>query len=319
MKLAAIKSNGGPAVGVVTGNEVLDLTAAWPALMRGEDGPPPRTVLELLGRDGALPRISKRIAEARGLAPGTHLRPLREVTVRAPLPHCEKLICVASNYAAHIQEAGREVPPDKHSITPWLFLKPATAIIGPGDPIPVPRSGQAIDWEVELAAVIGRGGKHIAIDHALDHVFGYTIVNDISERRFKAPEGRPQREWDKFFDWLHGKWFDGFAPMGPWVVTADEIPDPQALELELRVNGRVRQHGSTRDMIYSVAELIAFASSIMTLSPGDVIVTGTPQGVGSASGEFLKPGDVVECRVERLGTIVNPVAAEDEVPGSRGA
>jgi 2-keto-4-pentenoate hydratase/2-oxohepta-3-ene-1,7-dioic acid hydratase in catechol pathway len=164
---------------------------------------------------------------------------------------------------------------------------------------------------VELAVVIGRRGKCIPPERALAHVFGYTIVNDISERRFKAPEGRPAREWDKFFDWLHGKWFDGFAPMGPWITTADEIPDPQALALELRVNGQQRQHGGTAEMIYPVAELVAFASTMMTLLPGDIIATGTPQGVGSASGDRLKPGDVVECRVEGVGTLVNPVIAEE--------
>jgi len=308
MKLATIERNGQEALGLVSEADVLDLTAAWPAL--AGDGRAPKTVCDLLILDGALPRIAARLGRA-PVAPREHRHPLARVTLRAPLAQSSKLICVASNYAAHIEESGREAPPDRHRITPWLFLKPATTIIGPGAPIPVPRTGQAIDWEVELAAVIGRAGKHITRADALGYVAGYTIVNDISERRFKAPEGRPAREWDKFFDWLHGKWFDGFAPMGPWMVTADEIPDPQALHVELRVNGRVRQRGSTAQMIYSVAELIAFASSVMTLLPGDVIATGTPEGVGSATGEYLKPDDVVECEVERIGILTNPVTAED--------
>ncbi len=309
MKLAAISSNGRPAVGVVTGDEVLDLTAAWPAVAGADGGPAPASIIELLAHDGALSRVTARLAAGSGAATRRHVRPLAQVVLHAPLPPTGKLICVASNYAAHITEAGREAPVDRHLFTPWLFLKPSSSIVGHGDPIAIPRSGQAIDWEVELAAVIGRRGKDITVAQALEYVSGYTIVNDISERRFKAPDGRPAREWDRFFDWLHGKWFDGFAPMGPWVVTADEIPDPQALAIELRVSGRVRQQGSTSQMIYSVAELVAFASSIMTLRPGDVIATGTPHGVGAATSEFLKPGDVVECRIERIGTLTNPVVA----------
>jgi len=310
MKLAAMTHNGESAVAIVSDNEVLDLTAAWSAITGG-DGRPPRTLLDVLGRDELL---QSTLADVRldDAALRLHKRPLRDVRLRAPLPHCEKLICVASNYMAHIEEAGQEAPQDRRTVTPWLFLKPSTTIIGDGAPIVVPSEGQAIDWEVEVAAVIGRRGKHIPAGEALRYVAGYTIVNDVSERRIKVPDGRQPREWDKFFDWLHGKWFDGFAPMGPWVVTADEIPDPQNLGLELRVNGRLRQQGNTSDMIYSVAELVAFASSIMTLAPGDVIATGTPHGVGSATGQFLQPGDVIECNVERLGTLSNPVRAEPE-------
>ncbi len=311
MRLAAIETANGPAVGVVVEGGMLDLTAAWPLLRDGGQGQAPAALLDLIPRDDAVRRLRRRLA-APGATPRQHVRPLADMALRAPLPVPGKLLCVASNYAAHIVESGREAPVDRRTITPWLFLKPPTAVVGPDAAIPLPREGKAIDWEVELAAVIGRPGKHIPVERALDHVFGYTIINDISERRFKAPAGRPAREWDKFFDWLHGKWFDGFAPMGPWVVTADEIPDPQALTLELRVNRQVRQHGSTAQMIYPVAELIAFASSIMTLMPGDVIATGTPQGVGSATGEFLRPGDVVECEVEGVGLLVNPVRAEDD-------
>ncbi len=314
MKLAAIDTEKGPAVGVVVRDGVLDLTAAWPLLFGGRDDGPPATVLDLIAGDGVLHRLRTRL-ESPGDLPVQHVRPLRGAKLKAPLLTPGKLICVASNYAAHIEESGHTAPVDRRTITPWLFLKPPTTVVGPGATIPVPRDGKAIDWEVELAAVIGTPGKHIPAERAIDHVFGYTIINDISERRFKAPEGRLDREWDKFFDWLHGKWFDGFAPMGPWIVTADEIADPQALTLELRVNGRVRQHGSTAQMIYPVTELVAFASSIMTLMPGDVIATGTPQGVGAATGEFLRAGDVVECMVESVGTLVNPVRAEHDAGG----
>ena len=308
MRLAIFDDSGRTAIGAVIENEmILDLTAAWSVV--GGSTPAPESITELLGRDGVA-TLSVRLSQALGAATRRYVRPLNQVRLRAPLADTGKLICVASNYAAHITEAGREVPVDRRKITPWLFLKPATSIIGPGDAIPIPRMGQAIDWEVELAAVIGRRCRNVPVERALDVVSGYTIVNDISERRFKVPEGRPKRDFDAFFDWLHGKWFDGFAPMGPWVVTADEIPNPQALAIELSVDGRVRQQGSTGQMIYPVTELVAFASTIMTLLPGDVIATGTPHGVGAASGEFLKPGATVECRVERIGTLVNPVVAE---------
>jgi 2-keto-4-pentenoate hydratase/2-oxohepta-3-ene-1,7-dioic acid hydratase in catechol pathway len=313
MKLAAFSTEGRTGVGVVTGGDLLDLTAAWPTLMGADEGPPPTTLVALLEREDGIGRLAARLAGASVAIMRAHRRSLSAVSLHAPLPQCGKLICVASNYEAHILEAGRKAPSDRHAYTPWLFLKPATSIIGPGAPIPIPRSGQAIDWEVELAAVIGRPGKHIPADRALRYVGGYTIVNDVSERRFKAPADRQERDWDKFFDWLHGKWFDGFAPMGPFLVTADEIPDPQSLTLELRLNGQVRQHGTTASMIYSVSELVSFASSIMTLQPGDVIATGTPHGVGSAAGEFLRPGDALECEVERLGILANPVRAEDEL------
>jgi 2-keto-4-pentenoate hydratase/2-oxohepta-3-ene-1,7-dioic acid hydratase in catechol pathway len=281
--------------------------------MGRDASPPPTTLVDLLSRPGILPRLSASISGASAALIRKHRIPLSNVSLHAPLAQCGKLICVASNYTAHIVEAGQQAPLDKHAYTPWLFLKPATSIIGHGAPIHIPRSGQAIDWEVELAAVIGRTGKHIPVNQALRYVDGYTIVNDVSERRFEVSQDRAAREWDKFFDWQHGKWFDGFAPMGPFLVTADEIPDPQNLTLELRLNGSVRQHGSTASMIYSVAELVSFASSIMTLQPGDVIATGTPQGVGSATGEFLRPGDTIECEVQMLDVLTNPVRAEDEL------
>jgi 2-keto-4-pentenoate hydratase/2-oxohepta-3-ene-1,7-dioic acid hydratase in catechol pathway len=313
MKLASFSTDGRASIGAVTGQELLDLTLAWPSLMGRDASPPPTTLVDLLSRPGILPRLSASISAASAALIRKHRIPLSSVSLHAPLAQCGKLICVASNYTAHIVEAGQQAPLDKHAYTPWLFLKPATSIIGHGAPIHIPRSGQAIDWEVELAAVIGRTGKHIPVNQALRYVDGYTIVNDVSERRFEVSQDRAAREWDKFFDWQHGKWFDGFAPMGPFLVTADEIPDPQNLTLELRLNGSVRQHGSTASMIYSVAELVSFASSIMTLQPGDVIATGTPQGVGSATGEFLRPGDTIECEVQMLDVLTNPVRAEDEL------
>lgn len=233
--------------------------------------------------------------------------PLEDVTLLAPLLRPGKILAVAANYQDHVTETGGERI-DKSRISPRLFLKPPTAISGPGEDIALPSVSDRIDWEVELVVVLGRGGKDIAVDDALDHVAGYTVGNDVSAR---AMDYGYERDTDDsavgFFDWLNGKWLDGFAALGPWLLTADEVPDPQALEISLELNGEVMQHGSTGDMIFSVAEQIAFASRIMTLEPGDLIYTGTPSGVGLASGRFLKAGDRMTARLAGVGDLVNSV------------
>lgn len=233
--------------------------------------------------------------------------PLTEVRLRAPLARPPKLLAVAANYQEHVLEGGLPAV-DKSVIVPKLFLKPTTTIIGPDDVLRLPSLSDEVDWELELAVVIGRGGRNIAVADALAAVFGYTVINDVSARsmNWQLPDRRPN-ERDGFFDWLSGKWLDGFAPMGPWIVTADEIPDPGRLALTLDVNGQTRQQASTGDMIFDTAELISFASSIMTLEPGDVIATGTPAGVGAASGTFLRPGDVMRGHIAGIGTLTTPV------------
>lgn len=222
-------------------------------------------------------------------------RPLSEVELLAPLPRPPKLLAAAANYQAHIAEGG--LPPvDKRTIVPKLFLKPSSAIIGPDAVLTLPSVSSTVDWELELAVVMGQG-----------QVAGYTIINDISARTMDW--GLPQRDpthWDGFFDWLNGKWGDGFAPMGPWIVTADELSEP--LRLRLSVNGEVRQEASTGDMIFGVDELVAFASRFMTLEPGDVIATGTPAGVGATDGTYLKAGDRMEGWIEGIGTLRTLVA-----------
>jgi 2-keto-4-pentenoate hydratase/2-oxohepta-3-ene-1,7-dioic acid hydratase in catechol pathway len=166
-----------------------------------------------------------------------------------------------------------------------------------------------MDWEAELGVVIGRGGRHLAVEDALDAVFGYVAANDVSARSLDLGYERDTDDSAvKFFDWLEGKWCDGFAPMGPWILTADEVPDPQALGVRLTLNGEVRQSGSTADMIFTVAELVAFASRLMTLEPGDVLLTGTPAGVGAASGRFLTAGDEMTVSVDGLGSLTTKVA-----------
>ncbi len=292
-----------------------DLTAA--AERAGE--PLPSLADALAAGPAGLERLDSLLARARreGLAapPGFRLGP--------PLPRPGKLICAAGNYQEHLREGGA-ASVDKARTTPRLFLKPATAVIGPGEPIAIPPWSDAVDWELELGVVIGRRGRHIPAREALGYVAGYVVFNDVSARRLTVAAGRQPRPWDEFFDWLHGKWFDTFAAMGPALVTADEVPDPHRLQLRLTVNGQTCQDASTEAMIFRVEELISFASNLMTLEPGDVLATGTPSGVGDARGLYLRPGDVVEGTITGLGTLRNPVvagpaeAAPWRLPGGEG-
>ena len=233
---------------------------------------------------------------------------LTDVEVCAPLPRPPKVLAAAANYQEHVVEGGGK-PLDKARLAPRLFLKPATCVAAPGADIRLPKESTQVDWEAELVAVIGRGGRDIPVERALEHVVGYATGNDVSARSvsygFDRDLGAPGASAVWFFDWLAGKWFDGFAPYGPYLVTPDEAGDPQDLAVVLEVNGVVRQNGSTRDMIFSVAELISFSSRLMTLEPGDVIFTGTPSGVGAASGDYLSAGDVMTVRIADLGTLTN--------------
>ena len=180
-----------------------------------------------------------------------------------------------------------------------------------------PVAEKSTDWELELAIVIGKGGRDIPIDKALDHVLGYSVINDISGRSMHwNVEGRTPGGFDDFFDWLNGKWIDGFAAWGPWITTSDEVKNPDGLDMELKVNDKVWQRGSTGDMIFSPAEIISFASQFMTWEPGDVIAGGTLDGTGDASGVYLKAGDVMHGTVGHLGTLTTPVKGRTEPQGS---
>lgn len=214
-----------------------------------------------------------------------------------PVAGPRKIIGIGLNYRAHAAESGMPPPQD-----PIIFHKPVSALCGPNDDIVLPRDGNKTDWEIELAAVIGCGGKYIAEKDALNHVAGYCIGNDVSERCFQLERG-PQ--WDK------GKGADTFAPLGPWLVTRDEIPDPQNLEMVLELNDEVRQRGNTGDMIFTVAQIISRVSDYMSLQSGDILMTGTPPGVGMASKppRFLKPGDSLKLRIKGLGEQQSEVVA----------
>ncbi|WP_421854510.1 fumarylacetoacetate hydrolase family protein [Oricola sp.] len=201
-----------------------------------------------------------------------------------------KFLCIGLNYSDHAAESNLPLP--EH---PILFMKANSAIVGPNDDVEIPRGSTATDWEVELGVVIGKKAKYVSKEDALDHVAGYCVINDVSERDFQL---RLTGQWTK------GKSCDTFGPTGPWLVTADEIADPQALDLWLDVNGERRQTGNTSKMIFTVAEIIEHLSNLMTLHPGDVISTGTPPGVGMGvkpDPVYLKPGDVMELGIDGLG------------------
>lgn len=235
-------------------------------------------------------------------------RKLPDVKLEAPITRPGKIICLAGNYRAHITESGFVAPSQTDVFTQQLFLKPSTCITGDEDPILLDKPNVMVGWETELAVIIGKRGKHINPGDAYDYIFGYTVLNDVSERRLNSRvQNRTKREMDGFLDWLAGKWFDSFAPCGPYIVTADEITDPHDLEIKLIVNGQIRQQGNTCDMIFKIPEQVAYISSIMTLEPGDIISTGTPVGAGIASDTSLHEGDELVCEIERVGKLRSTV------------
>ncbi len=227
----------------------------------------------------------------------------QDLRLDAPIRAVPKLLALAGNYHKHIVESGFS---DQHkgAWTPQVFWKPSTAILAPGASVRLRPNNVFFDWEVELAVVIGRRAKDVLASQAMDYVFGYTIINDLSERRFNANiENRDKRDFDPFFDWLMGKWFDGSAPLGPEIITADEVPDPHNLQIRLLLNDEIMQDSNTARMILNIPETIASISAILTLEPGDVIAMGTPEGVGFARGRALRAGDHLRAEIQGLGAL----------------
>jgi len=208
----------------------------------------------------------------------------------APVAHVSKFICVGLNYSEHAAETNAPIPEQ-----PILFMKATSALMGPNDDVVIPQGSVKTDWEVELGVVIGETARSVSVEQALDHVAGYVVVNDLSEREFQLEHGG---------QWVKGKSCDTFGPIGPWLVTADEVPDPQNLNLWLEVDGHRYQNGNTRTMIFDVAQLVSYISRYMTLLPGDVISTGTPSGVGLGQKPptYLRPGNTIELGIDGLGT-----------------
>ena len=270
-------------------------------------------------RDGVIVDLSSCVREQsllRVIEDWTALRPVLEkalpdaktlpgATWVAPIPQPPKFLLLAGNFREHVIESGYAPAPEEN-LTPQFFVKPSTAIIGPTDEIPLTRTNRALDYEAELAVVIGTRTRDATVASAMNAVWGYTVVNDISERKLNdGMADRRKRSNDDFFDWLVGKWFDGSAPMGPFVTTADELPEDPVVSA--RLNGEEVQSAPLSAMIHSIAEAIVYISAVLTLETGDVISMGTPAGVGKARGRLLEDGDVIECSVTGIGTLRNRV------------
>ncbi len=284
-----------PRAAIVDGTQVFDIASA-------SGGALPSVLLEVMAR----PHWKRELDDLIAANPAPS-HDLADVSLHAPIERPGKLLAAAGNYQAHVDEGGGDRV-DTTRRTPRIFLKPSSSIIAAGAALSLPTVSHEVDWEIELAIVIGRTARNVSVTDALDVVGGYAVINDVSARSMSwGIEDREVHEWDRFFDWLTGKWIDGFAPLGPWIVTADDIADPDALDLSLQVNGEIWQQATTADMIFSCAELVAFCSRICTLEPGDIIATGTPAGCGVASGRFLTDGDVMVGTVAGLGELRTPV------------
>jgi acylpyruvate hydrolase len=295
VRLVTYRFDGSQRAGAVEGEWVVDLELAA--------GLPP-DLRQALARGDLLERVRDAIrslpsspAEREAARDRGVLLALSEVALAPVIPDPDKIICLGRNYRAHIEEAGSTLPE-----VPELFAKYRNTLLGHDERIRIPRVTGQVDYEAELAVVIGRRGRYIKEEEAYEHVAGYTCFNDVSARDYQLRTSQ----------WTAGKGFDGFGPLGPWLVTRDEIPDPHRLRICCRVGGEVLQDASTGDMVFKIPRLIAFISEVMTLEPGDVIATGTPAGVGFVRKppRFLRPGDEVEVEIEGIGRLCNPVEAE---------
>jgi 2-keto-4-pentenoate hydratase/2-oxohepta-3-ene-1,7-dioic acid hydratase in catechol pathway len=286
MKLATFKHNGSTRIGAVLDDELIDLAAALPEL--------PRTVIGVLeaGAD-ALALIERAAARS-----GQRLA-LADVELLAPIPRPGKVLAVGVNYADHIAEMGRQKPDH-----PTVFNKQTTCVNGPRAPIHLPRVSSALDYECELAFVIGKRCRHVPKERARDVIAGYCIMNDVTVRDWQVHTPT----------WTMGKSFDTHGPLGPWLTTADAVPDPHALDLRTLVNGEVRQNSNTRNLVFNCFDLVAYLSTAFTLEPGDVVSTGTPGGVAAAMKppRWLQLGDVVRIEIQGLGALENRVVAEPD-------
>lgn len=292
MKIVRFVHNGSESYGILTNDEIIDL----PKLSRLKRQPIPSSVEGLVSLGAAAEPM---LTELMGELPDTQKKKvtleLKAVTIKAPIAVPPKIVCLGLNYRDHAEEAKATAPDE-----PIIFMKPRTAIIGPEEPIVKPSFVKKLDYEAELAVIIGRRGKNIPLSEAKDYVFGYTVFDDISARDIQFKDGQ----------WTRGKSFDTFAPMGPCIVTAAEIGDPSRLRLWARVNGEVRQNSSTSKMIFNVYEIIYHLSRVMTLEPCDIIATGTPSGVAAfmkPKPRFLEPDDNVEIEIEKIGVLRNKV------------
>ena len=289
MKLLSYLDNDEVKPGICDGETVYDISSVSASISN---------LLDTYGTDLQV------IEKAHAAGDLTEVGSVNSVLFKPPVYYPRKLLCVAGNYVDHIEEGGGKLQPE-HTQAPWLFCVPPTSVmIGHGEKIQLLPQAQKIDYEGELAVVIGRKAKSVAAKDAADYIVGYTIYNDVSER---TPFMIEHVEEKRQLSFWYTKSFDTFGPNGPFITTSDEISDPQDLTIRVNVNGEERQNCSTNQMIFSVYELVEFLTSFLTLEPGDVIATGTPAGVGSATGFFLKGGDTVQISIDGLGTLGNSV------------
>jgi len=283
MRFVTFRHHGHEHAGVVSKDRVVSLKQAGF----------PDIIPILAGGRAALGKIEAFLAHP----PAEALLPLDSVKIMAPVPRPPKIICIGLNYRDHAKEAAMEV-----RTVPAVFAKYSNTLIACGDNIVLPRNSQKVDYEAEMAFVIGRGGRHIPADAWREHVFGYTNFNDVSARDVQMATSQ----------WTMGKTFDTFGPMGPWLVSADEIPDPHNLNISLTLNGEKLQDANTGDLIFKIPDLVEFLSSLMTLETGDVVATGTPSGVGFSHKppKWLTPGADVVVRIDGLGELRNKCVAE---------
>ena len=301
-KLATYKSSEGPRAGLVIGDEVFDA-----AKLTGK--PAYATVLGILADWKRAEGVLKKAAAGAAKSRAKRL-PLKKTKLLAPVQYPSTIYCAGANYADHAAamaaREGSPPPADPHEqgLKPWHFIKAARTIADPGATVKMTGYAESMDWEIELAAVIGRPAKDVSIEKALDYVAGYTVSNDLSARdRGRRPAVPPTSPFK--MDWTKHKTFEGSCPLGPWLVPASDIEDPQNLALKLWVNGELKQDSNTGKMLFTLAEQIAQLSENMTLHPGDLILTGTPSGTGAESGTFLKAGDTVKLWIEKIGEIEN--------------
>ncbi|MFB3921063.1 MAG: fumarylacetoacetate hydrolase family protein [Terriglobia bacterium] len=273
MKLVNFQLEGEPYLGIVKGDAIAEIP---------------------LGLEETLSRAAAQSYESLGT--GRRSVPHAQGRLLAPIARPGKIVCVGRNYAEHARERGAEVPTQ-----PIFFLKSNNTICGPGDAIVLPEHSRQVDYEAELAVVIGKSGRNIPEENAYEHVAGYMILNDVSARDMQSADKQ----------WFRGKSCDTFAPTGPWIVTKDEIPDPHQLRISLALNGQTMQDSNTGNMIFRIPYLISYLSRTLTWEPGDILSTGTPEGIGASRTPpvFLKPGDSVSITIEKIGTLINPVVA----------
>jgi 2-keto-4-pentenoate hydratase/2-oxohepta-3-ene-1,7-dioic acid hydratase in catechol pathway len=302
-KLATYQSMQGPRAGIVLEESVFDA-----AELSGQ-----ASYASVLGILEDWHRASETLHSALAKPGQAKALPLVQTRLRAPILWPSAIYCAGANYSDHAAEMAKranrpeEPNPKTLGLKPWHFIKASRAVADPDATVDASRYTQKLDWEVELAAVIGKPAKNVSVEQALDHVAGYTAANDLSARDLSRRPHVPDTSAFKS-DWIGQKCFDGSCPLGPWIVPAQDIPDPHNLAIKLWVNDAIKQDSNTGKMIYNIAEQIAHLSSGMTLHPGDVILTGTPAGVGSARNEFLQPGDVVKIEIERIGVLTTTIA-----------